>query len=294
MRICILQHDIVWANPAENMQHIEKLIDKQENADMYVLCEMWSTGFVTQPKGIAACEPSPSLLWMKKKAHERQAAIVGSMAVEQDGEYFNRLYFVKPDGEVEHYDKRHLFTYGGEDKYYSQGKERVIVEWKGVRFLLGICYDLRFPVWSRNCSDNEMLNGKWLNGRSATLGDACVAERSKKWLNGKWLNGKSYDAILYVANWPTPRKEVWKTLLRARAIENQCYVVGVNRIGKDPSCQYCGDSAIIDAYGHTLAECGEGQECCVGATLDMEALRAFRHKFPVLNDGEEFKIKIKS
>ena len=167
--------------------------------------------------------------------------------------FYNRLYFVRPDGSVEHYDKRHLFTYGGEDKHFTRGNRRVVVAWRGVRLLLEVCYDLRFPVWSRNRGD--------------------------------------YDAALYVASWPKSRVEAWSTLLRARAIENQCYVVGVNRIGEDPNCEYCGCSAIIDPYGRTLAECERDKECLAEAELDMEALRAFRAKFPVLRDADRLRIE---
>ena len=252
MKINIIQHDIIWANPSGNIQRLDRLIDEQPGADLYVLTEMFSTGFATKPEGIAEHEDSPTITWMKQKANQCNAAIAGSIAIEHEGKYFNRFYFVKPDGEVVTYNKRHLFTYGGEDKTFTKGDERVIVTYQGVRFLLQICYDLRFPVWSRN------------------LGD--------------------YDAILYVANWPTPRVEAWKALLRARAIENQCYVAGVNRVGNDPSCQYCGGSAIIDPYGKTLASCEDNKECSVTAEIEMQELEKFRKHFPVLNDQDEFEL----
>jgi len=250
MQTVILQHDIAWANPEENRLRLGRLIDAQPQADLYVLAEMWSTGFATQPEGIAESDHSESLQWMVAKARERNAALAGSIAVKSGSRYYNRFYFVRPDGTIDHYDKRHLFTYGGEHEHFTRGEERVVAEWRGVRFLLEVCYDLRFPVWSRNRGD--------------------------------------YDAIIYVASWPTPRVEAWSTLLRARAIENQCYVVGVNRVGEDPACQYCGASAVIDPYGRTLAECERGRECAAGALIDMDALNAFRQKFPVLNDREDF------
>ena len=252
MKVEILQHDIIWANHAENIKHLDAMINQHPGADLYVLTEMFSTGFATEPEGIAEPEGSETLQWMKRKAQACDAAIAGSVAIEKEGKYYNRFYFVKPDGTVTYYNKRHLFTYGGEDKHFTRGEERVIVEFRGVRFLLLVCYDLRFPVWSRNRGD--------------------------------------YDAMLYVANWPTPRAEAWKALLRARAIENQCYVAGVNRVGTDPSCEYCGGSAIISPYGQTLSACEDSQECVAEAELDMQALEAFRQKFPVLNDGEEFEI----
>lgn len=251
MKVSIIQHDIVWGNPAENRLRLKQQIEAQAGADLYVLTEMWSTGFAINPEGVAERDEA-SLQWMKDMAVQMQAAIAGSLAIEQDGSFHNRLYFVKPDGEVEYYDKRHLFSYGGEDKYYSPGTERVVVEWKGVRFLLTVCYDLRFPVWMRWSDD--------------------------------------YDAILCVANWPTVRIDSWQTLLRARAIENQCYVVGVNRVGKDPNCDYCGCSAIINPYGQTIAECEKNKEYSMEAVFDMEKLNAYRVKFPALKEKDKFEI----
>ena len=251
MKVSIIQHDIVWGNPAENRLRLQQQIEAQPGADLYVLTEMWSTGFAINPEGVAERDEA-SLQWMKDMAVQQQAVIAGSLAIEQDGSFHNRLYFVKPDGEVEYYDKRHLFSYGGEDKYYSPGTERVVVEWKGVRFLLTVCYDLRFPVWMRWSDD--------------------------------------YDAILCVANWPTVRIDSWQTLLRARAIENQCYVVGVNRVGKDPNCDYCGCSAIINPYGQTIAECEKNKEYSMEAVFDMEKLNAYRVKFPALKEKDKFEI----
>ena len=230
MKVTILQHNIVWARPEENRQRLEQQIDRQPGADLYVLAEMWPTGFATEPEDIAERDET-SLRWMQQTAQRHNAALAGSIAVEEDGKFYNRLYFVRPDGSMEHYDKRHLFTYAGEDKHFTRGNRRVVVAWRGVRLLLEVCYDLRFRV------------------------------------------------------------EAWSTLLRARAIENQCYVVGVNRIGEDPNCEYCGCSAIIDPYGRTLAECERDQECLAEAELDMEALRAFRAKFPVLQDADRLRIE---
>lgn len=247
MKVGIIQHDIVWAKPAENRSRLQQQIEAQSGVDLYVLTEMWSTGFATEPAGLAERD-NASLQWMKQMAQQQKAAIAGSVAVEQDGKFFNRLYFVKPSGEVECYDKRHLFAYGGEDNYYSRGDRRVVVEWRGVRFLLTVCYDLRFPVWMRYRKD--------------------------------------YDAIICVANWPTKRMLAWDTLLRARAIENQCYVIGVNRVGHDVNCNYSGGSAVIHPYGHSIAECEKDREDVVQAVLDMEKLRDFRKKFPVLEDAD--------
>lgn len=248
MKITILQRDIEWVNPALNVQRAEVAIDRNAGADLYLLPEMFSTGFCTQPEGIAESSDSDTLKWMKRKAAEIDAAIAGSVAVEQEGKYYNRFYFVKPDGSVKYYDKKHLFTYGGEHLRFTAGDERVVVEWRGVRILLEICYDLRFPIWARNRGD--------------------------------------YDMILYVASWPTPRVAAWSALLVARAIENQCYVAGVNRVGTDPACEYCGGSVIIDPYGKTIAACADNTECEATAVVDMEVLEAFREKFPVLKDAD--------
>lgn len=250
MKITILQRNIEWANPALNVQRADEAIDRNPGSDLYVLPEMFSTGFCTQPEGIAESADSDSLQWMKQKASQTGAAIAGSIAIHHEGKFYNRFYFVKPDGSVAQYDKKHLFTYGGEHHIFTPGDKRVVVEWKGVRILLEICYDLRFPLWARNKGD--------------------------------------YDMILYVASWPTPRVNAWSALLVARAIENQCYVAGVNRVGTDPSCEYCGGSVIIDPYGKTLASCADHQECEASAEVDMPALEAFRKKFPVLNDADKF------
>ena len=248
MKITILQRNIEWANPAVNVSRADEAIDRNPGADIYVLPEMFSTGFCTNPEGIAENDNSETLQWMKRKAAAIDAAIAGSVAICKDGKYFNRFYFVKPNGEVTHYDKKHLFTYGGEHKRFTAGDKRVVVEFRGVRILLEICYDLRFPIWSRNHGD--------------------------------------YDMILYVASWPTPRVAAWSALLVARAIENQCYVAGVNRVGTDPACQYCGGSVVIDPYGKTIASCADNQECEASAEIDIETLEAFRQKFPVLNDAD--------
>ena len=148
MKVSIIQHDIVWGNPAENRLRLRQRIQANPGADLYVLAEMWSTGFATEPEGIAECDEA-SLQWMRDTARQQNAAIAGSLALKRDGRFYNRLYFVKPDGSFVSYDKRHLFSYGGEDRHYEHGYERVVAEWRGVRFLLTVCYDLRFPVWMR-------------------------------------------------------------------------------------------------------------------------------------------------
>lgn len=248
MKISIIQQDIAWADVTENIRRADAAVDSRPGADLYVLPEMFSTGFCTDPVGIAEGPGLRSLEWMKAKAAKTDAAIAGSVAVNEEGRYYNRFYFVSPDGNVEWYDKKHLFTYGGEHERFTAGSERVVVEFRGVRILLEVCYDLRFPIWSRNRGD--------------------------------------YDMILYVASWPTVRINAWKSLLVARAIENQCYVVGVNRVGSDPSNEYSGGSMVIDPYGRIIASCEDGVESVETAEVDMDALEAFRKKFPVLNDSD--------
>lgn len=257
MKVTLLQTDILWAKPTDNQRNAEDLISNAQDSDIYILPEMWSTGFATNPTGIAEEEEESirhgSIAWMRKKAKEKDAAICGSLAIKTDsGTYANRMYFVYPDGTYKYYDKRHLFSIGGENAYYSAGEERVVVEFRGVRFLLLICYDLRFPVWSRYAGD--------------------------------------YDAIIYVANWPKGRQAVWNILLKARALENQCFVIGVNRAGTDICCEYAGGSAIISPYGKILAECDDNVKA-VTSEINIEELRMFRKKFPVLEDRDDINFR---
>ena len=248
MKVSVIQQDIFWADVDENIRRADAAIASAPAADLYVLPEMFSTGFCTDPEGIAEEAEGKSLRWMKDKAAELDAAVAGSVAVCENGRYYNRFYLVKPDGSFSSYDKKHLFTFAGEHERFTAGTERVVVEFRGVRILLEVCYDLRFPIWSRNHGD--------------------------------------YDMILYVASWPSVRVGAWKSLLVARAIENQCYVAGVNRVGTDPTNEYSGGSMIIDPYGRVVASCEDGAEMSACAEIDMDMLEAFRKKFPVLNDSD--------
>ena len=283
MKIIIIQPELAWCDPAANRAHLEEMIGRALSAGtssecgseagsslgaqsgeaplskisepgLVVIPEMFSTGFATDPVGVAEknCE---SLEWMKSMAASTGCALAGSVATKVSDSYRNRFYFAKPDGEVTYYDKHHLFTYSGEHLRYTPGQDRTIVEWGGFRIMLQVCYDLRFPGFSRNSLEAD--------GKAA------------------------YDLCIYVASWPESRSGAWKTLLRARAIENQCYVVGVNRVGSDPSCQYSGDSAIIDPYGDTLAACAPFEECAASVTIDLKPLLDFRAKFPVLKDADK-------
>ncbi|MBR5051648.1 MAG: nitrilase family protein [Bacteroidaceae bacterium] len=254
MKVALVQMDIVWESPSKNWEAAERLMLSAEKSDIYVLPEMWNTGVTTQPMGVAEGENGETLQWMQKMANQLDAAIAGSVAVKtSDGTYRNRLYFVKPSvvccpsSVVQYYDKHHLFSYGGETEHYTPGDEYVTVEWRGLRFHLCICYDLRFPLWLRNRDD--------------------------------------YDVLICVASWPSVRMHAWKVLLAARAIENQCYVLGVNRIGKDPYCEYSGGSSVVDPFGFATT-CPDNEACVLTHTLDLKRLKSFREKFPVLKEKD--------
>ena len=253
MKISLIQMNLAWCNTMENLRRAEEFVKSNLGADVYVLPEMFTTGFCMQPELIAEPMEGPTLQWMRRVAAEANAAIVGSVAtIAPEGGYRNRMYFVEPDGKVTHYDKRHLFSYSGEEKHYEAGRERVIGEVRGVRFFLQVCYDLRFPVFGRNCDD--------------------------------------YDVALYVANWPDKRRMAWDILLRARAIENQAVVIGVNRVGTDPMCNYDGGTAAIDFFGFVAAACDDNTEQVVSYEVKMDELRHYRDKFPSLVDSDEFSL----
>lgn len=251
MKICLIQHDITWGKAAANIDRVAALMARQPDARLYVLPEMWCTGFQTAPDATTADAAREGWAWMEEEARRRDCYIAGSLPVAHgaEGRFANRLVVMGPKGPVAQYDKRHLFTYGNEPLHYQPGTQRVVVSVDGVRILLQVCYDLRFPVFARNRRD--------------------------------------YDLTLYVANWPESRQAVWYTLLRARAIENQCYVAGVNRVGDDPQCHYAGGSALVDAYGKTVAELADA-EGAVAAELDLARLARFREKFAVLADADAF------
>lgn len=244
MKIIGLNQNIIWKNITANKQLIVDLLKNQE-ADVFLLPEMFTTGFCMDAEEIA--DPNEETLqWMKALAKEKNAAIGGSISVKEHGKFFNRFYFVLPNGTHEQYDKRHLFSYSGEDKIYTKGNERVIVHYKGFRVLLQTCYDLRFPVFMRNKGD--------------------------------------YDAVFFVANWPETRIEAWKTLLKARAIENQCFVFGVNRIGTDGNnLNYPESSYSFFADGREISEV---KESIVTSVWNLEELNLYREKFPFLKDQD--------
>ena len=251
MKIVLLQLDIEWSDPQANILRAERLMAQAGEADLYVLPEMWATGFATRPQGVAEDESSSQALrWMRQTASERQCAVAGSLAVRVgDGSYRNRHYFVMPGDEV-FYDKHHLFTHGHEHEAYTAGQEHAIVDWRGLRWLLLTCYDLRFPLWSRYGKAGE------------------------------------YDAIIYAANWPAARQEAWEVLTRARAIENQCYVVAVNRVGDDPVGHYQGGSQVVEPIGSVVAACNKNAEQPLVVELSMENVLKRRRHFRVLDDRD--------
>lgn len=248
-RVVLVQHDIVWQDVDANLCAIEHMLEGVV-ADVVVLPEMFQTGFVVEPSSVVGAAAA-TLEWMRRQARRMDAAVVGSFAVREDDRCYNRMYFVRPDGAVEYYDKRHLFSPGGEAECFTAGAERRVVEWRGVRYLLQVCYDLRFPVWSRQRGD--------------------------------------YDVIIYSALWPKPRRMVWRTLLQARAMENQAWVVGVNRVGSEPELEYVGDSMVVDHIGRIVAD-AEDRECVEVVELESEDIERFRVRFNVGRDADDFEI----
>ena len=258
MKIALVQTDIKWCKPQVNIAQVEALIAASAAADLYVLPEMWSTGFVIEAQDVAQTEEQcDALKWMITTAAARNCAISGSLVISEGGKFYNRHYFVTPEGIAARYDKKHLFRLGGETKRFTAGSERVVVEWQGIKFLLQTCYDLRFPVFVRNKVVDKLYD---------------------------------YDAIIYIASFPTPRIAAWRTLSAARAIENECFVVAVNRTGDDIYCNYNGGSVIWDSFGEVVAECGEA-EAIVVAEIDMETLKERRKRFPTLRDADLFSIE---
>lgn len=260
LRVTLIQSDLHWENREANLQHLDAHLSSVDTpTDVVVLCEMFTTGFSMQAERVAEqhdAEHMHTLNWMRAWAKKLDAVVTGSVAVQESGQFFNRLYWVLPDGRINTYDKRHTFTFAGEDKSYARGSSRIIEEWRGWRICPLICYDLRFPVWSRNT-----LVG----------------------------SEPAYDVLLYVANWPEVRRAPWQKLLLVRAIENQCYVCAVNRVGRDANGNsYSGDSAAIDPRGEYLAHFTDGKEHVHTAVCSRALLDDFREKFPVLMDADEF------
>lgn len=255
LNIAYVQHDIKWLDIDANLRQYDSFITDIDGADIIVLPEMFATGFTNQLNGTAQPMNGPLVDWMLAKAAQKNAAIVGSHIITDGTNYYNRMLMAMPDGQLEWYDKRHLFRMGFENDTLTAGTQQKIVSFRGWNICLAVCYDLRFPVWLRN-------------------------------------TGNNYDLLICVTNWPTARHESFETLLRARAIENQCYVVGVNRIGTDGlDIDYSGGSAVIDIYGGVMSQLQKKNAGIGRATLSLNKLNAFRNSFPTILDADKFTLE---
>jgi len=261
LKISLIQTSLHWEDTAKNLEMLSGKIDSiKDDTDLILLPEMFSTGFSMQPEKFSEKMDGPSVGWMKEKAIAKNCVVCGSLIIEEGGKYYNRLIWMRPDGTHEQYDKRHLFRYAKEDEHYTPGSKKIIVDLKGWKICPLVCYDLRFPLWSRN---------KWSHE----------------------LGIPAYDILLYVANWPERRNHPWKTLLLARAIENQCYVIGLNRVGDDGNkIGHSGDSAVIDPKGEVISKVKALEEVTETVTLSYKELEEFRKIFPVGLDADEFEI----
>jgi omega-amidase len=255
LRVALVQTQLLWEQPEANCRQLTTQLQRQElDADLVVLPEVFNSGFSMNVAQTAQTMRGPSVTWLQQSAQALQAALCGSLAIIEDGQVFNRFIMACPDGALHYYDKRHLFRMGGEHQRYSPGQQRCIWTWQGWRLCPMVCYDLRFPVWSRNRND--------------------------------------FDALIYVANWPAKRRLHWRHLLLARAIENQCAVIGVNRLGVDgKQIEYCGDSQVVDAQGALLCDMKttEGVQHC---RIDAASQQRYRQSFPAALDADEFSLHL--
>ena len=248
MRITTIQYDIVWEDKVTNLKNLKSKCEDIQS-DVIILPEMFTTGFTMNPKPFAESMTGRTIQWMKEIAINKDLAICGSIIIREEGKYFNRFIWVNPDGTIYHYDKRHLFL--NEDQNYTPGDKKLIIEYRGWKICPLICYDLRFPVWSRNSED--------------------------------------YDILIYVANWPDKRKLAWRSLLVARAIENQCYVIGVNRVGEGGELVYSGGTSLINALGEVQYTNSHIEEVWTG-TLSKYDLDKIRTQLPFLRDRDNFSL----
>jgi len=253
MKIALIQTNLIWENPSQNRTSLEEKIDSiKEPVDLIVLPEMFTTGFTMHPNDVFDTMESETVNWLLKMSKKGNFAIMGSFVVRENSNYYNRLLFVQPDGIIFKYDKRHLFTLAGEEKAYTAGTTKLIIDYKGFKICPLICYDLRFPVFSRNV--------------------------------------EGYDVLIYVANWPKARINAWDILLKARAVENMSYVIGVNRVGMDDNKhEYVGHSQAIDFLGNYIVEPSE-VEAVIMVELDKEKMLVTRRNLAFLNDKDEFEI----
>lgn len=259
LTVTLIQTDLVWEDKIANLRQLEEKINHiQEKTHVVVLPEMFSTGFSMQPQQFAENMQGETVSWMKSVAEKNKIILTGSIIIEEDDHFYNRMIWMMPNGQYYHYDKRHLFGYAGEDEHYASGNNRLIVSVNGWKILLQVCYDLRFPVWTRQSPQSDELY--------------------------------EYDAIIYVANWPEKRSLAWKTLLQARAIENMSFVLGVNRVGHDGNGFYhSGDSRIVHPLGTIIYEKSDVEDVFT-YTLQKEELEKVRNRFPFAKDADHFKI----
>ncbi|MGZ3900264.1 MAG: amidohydrolase [Bacteroidia bacterium] len=263
MKVTLIQTHLHWEDREKNIEHFDSLISSiKDETDLIVLPEMFTTGFTMNPETWAEPSDGPTLKWLKGKAEEKKAVITGSVSVKEKDNYFNRLFWVEPTGTAKYYNKRHLFRMGKEEQHYTPGDKKIITQISDWKICPLVCYDLRFPVWSRN-----------------------------QFKKTSYTSEAEYDVLVYVANWPEVRSYPWKQLLIARAIENQCYVIGVNRIGKDGNgFEHSGDSVAINPRGEVICALKPNEESVTTITLDKNYLEEFRKIFPVGLDADDFKI----
>lgn len=265
LTITTIQTNLYWENKEANFLMLEdKIRNIEDKTEIVVLPEMFSTGFSMRPRDLGESMDGETVTWMKTMAEKYRVVLTGSVIIEEEEKFYNRLVWMLPNGQYGYYDKRHLFAFAGEDQHYSAGNQRKIASVKGWKINLQVCYDLRFPVWARQQVPAELP----------------LAGEEKL----------EYDVLIYVANWPERRSHAWKTLLCARAIENQCYVVGVNRVGKDGNDIYhSGNTMIIDPLGEVMYHMAN-EEDTFTITLQKEHLEIVRTKFPFWKDADEFRI----
>lgn len=254
LKISLAQLDLSWENSELNLDKAEKCLIQNTSADLFVFPELFTTGFTMNVKDFGEEMNGKTICRIKDLAVKYKTAICGSVIIKENQQFFNRLVFIKPDSSLIYYDKRHLFRMGEENNYYTSGNSKIIIEYKGFRILPLICYDLRFPVWSRYQGD--------------------------------------YDMIIYIANWPAKRRSHWDVLLQARAIENQAFVVGVNRIGKDENgFKYNGGTQVFDALGNKLIDAKDNVEQIISAEIDLSSIKDTRDNFPAWKDKDDFSLK---
>lgn len=269
LTITTIQADLVWEDKAANLRQFgEKILGIKDRTQVVVLPEMFSTGFSMRPEVLSEKMDGPTVDWMKQMAASKKIILTGSIIIEDGGQYFNRLVWMLPNGQYGYYDKRHRFAYAGENEHYTAGQKRLIASVNGWKINLQVCYDLRFPVWSRQMPPAPAQEGQ-------EAGDPSL----------------EYDILIYVANWPERRSLAWKTLLQARAIENQSYVVGVNRVGLDGNnINHSGDSMIIDPLGEVINH-DQGGEAIFTYTFQKEKIVEIRSRFPFWKDADQFTIE---